>query len=540
MRFVILAVVLSSPLWIINSVHADDNGLTELVGRIDQHITAQLIEKGIEPAKEVEDSEFVRRVTLDLAGRIPTVAELDAYLHSNTLDRKSQLINRLIDSPDFVFQQRDQLDLMLLQRDEYNDRWREYLLEAARENRSWDQLFRETMLPEEYAANDTRPVAYLKRRINDLDALTNDSSVLWFGVNISCAKCHDHPLVDDWKQAHYYGMAAFFKRTFQTRKGYLGERFEGLPKYTDLEGKEHDAELMFLTGQKVELPPVEAEGDALKALREQIKKAEQDEKADAPPRPAFRPRAKLVEMALAETNQRFLARNIANRLWARFFGRGLVHPLDQMHSRNPPSHPELLDELASELCQSGYDMRRLIQAIVSTDSYGRSIRRVGSSSLASGCFAVATPRALTPRQLSLSLRVAAANPTQLTGLQGEGWSNKREQLERQADALARQLAIPDEDFQVPVTEALWFSNNQWVESELLSGADDRIIGFLKAMTDDRQIVRAATRSVLLREPTEEEYDKVTEYLARRIDRRESALRQVVWAMMSSPEFRFNH
>ncbi len=266
-----------------------DQSLHDLIARIDAHVNARLQKEGVQPAELSDDVEFIRRVTLDLAGRIPTVAELEDYLQSKASDRKDQLIQRLLDSPDFAFQQRDQLDIMLLQRDEYNERWREYLLEAARANRPWNQLFRETMLPEEYAANDTRPVAFLKRRTNDLDAMTNDSSTLWFGVNISCAKCHDHPLVDDWKQAHYYGMAAFFKRTFQTRKGHLGERFEGQPKYTDISGQEHQAGLMFLTGQKIDLPPVEAEGDELKKLQEQIKKAEQDEKVDDPHAPSFVP-----------------------------------------------------------------------------------------------------------------------------------------------------------------------------------------------------------------------------------------------------------
>ncbi len=540
MRFAISALTLLITIEMSGSVTATDECLSNFVSRIDQHIAARLDKEGVVPAPPIEDGEYIRRVTLDLAGRIPTVAELDAYLRSTSVDRKQKLVQQLIDSPDFAFQQRDQLDILLLQRDEYNDRWREYLLEAARENRSWDQLFRETMLPEEYAATDTRPVAFLKRRTNDLDAMTNDSSVLWFGVNISCAKCHDHPLVDDWKQAHYYGMATFFKRTFQTRKGFLGERFDGVLKYTDTGGKEHDAELMFLTGQKIDLQPVEAEGDALKQFQEQIKKAEQDENADAPPRPAFRPRAKLVETALLETDKRYFARNIANRLWARFFGRGLVHPLDQMHSQNPPSHPELLDELATELCQSGFDLRRLIQAILLTDSYSRSIRHGAANSLPPEWFAVAIPRPLTPRQLSLSLRVAGANPTQLTGLLGEGWSDKREQLERQADGLARQFTIPDEDFQIPVTEALWFSNNQWIETDLLNNSGDHIIGYLKEMTDDHQIVLAVMRSVLSREPTEDERRTLVEYLAHRGDRRESALKQIVWALVSSPEFRFNH
>ena len=540
MPIAISALALSFTLWTINAAAATEAGSTDLVVRIDQHIAARLANEGVVPAALAADGEFVRRVTLDLAGRIPTSAELDLYLQSADANRKQQLVQRLLDSPDYVFQQRDQLDILLLQRDEYNDRWREYLLEVTRENRPWDQLFRETMLPEEYAASDTRPVAFLKRRTSDLDAMTNDSSVLWFGVNISCAKCHDHPLVEDWTQAHYYGMAAFFIRTFQTRKGFLSERFEGVPKYTDVRGKEHEAELMFLTGKKLDLQPTEAEGEALKKLQEQIKKAEQDEKADDPPRPAFRPRAQLVETALSDREHQYFARNIANRLWARFFGRGLVHPLDQMHSHNPPSHPELLDALATDLYQSGYDLRRQIQALVLTDSYARSIRHAAASSLAPEWFAVALPRAMTPRQLALSLCVAGANPTKLTGLEGQDWPAKREQLERQTDGLARQLAIPDDDFQVPVTEALWFSNNNWVEADLLDGSNDRIIGYLKAMKDDHQAVQAATRCVLSREPTAEELQKMVEYLAGRGDRRESALKQVVWALVNSPEFRFNH
>ena len=540
MQFAISALGLLLALWSTIPAAATEEGTPDLAARIDQHLAARLAKEGVVPAVPAEDGEFVRRVTLDLAGRIPTVAELDSYLQSADPHRKQQLVQRLLESPDYAFQQRDQLDILLLQRDEYNDRWREYLLEVARENRPWDQLFRETMLPEEYAATDTRPVAFLKRRTNDLDAMTNDSSVLWFGVNISCAKCHDHPLVEDWTQAHYYGMAAFFKRTFQTRKGFLSERFEGVPKFTDVRGKEHEAELMFLTGRKLDLQPAEAEGEALSKLQEQIKKAEQDEKADAPPRPAFRPRAKLVETALSDTEHQYFARNIANRLWARFFGRGLVHPLDQMHSRNPPSHPELLDELAQELYQTGYDLRRQIQALVLTDSYARSIRHTAATSLAPEWFAVAVPRAMTPRQLALSLRVAGANPAKLTGLVGQDWPAKREQLEQQSDGLARQLVIPDDDFQVPVTEALWFSNNNWVEADLLDGSEDRIIGYLKAMTDDLQAVQAATRCVLAREPTEAERQKMVEYLASRGDRRESTLKQVVWALMNSPEFRFNH
>ena len=155
MPIAIFALALSMTLWMISPAAAAENGPPDLVVRIDQHIAARLAKEGVVPAALAADGEFVRRVTLDLAGRIPTSAELDLYLQSADANRKQQLVQRLLDSPDYVFQQRDQLDILLLQRDEYNDRWREYLLEVTRENRPWDQLFRETMLPEEYAANDT-------------------------------------------------------------------------------------------------------------------------------------------------------------------------------------------------------------------------------------------------------------------------------------------------------------------------------------------------------------------------------------------------
>ena len=513
--------------------------VVEFAKRIDQLVIARLSADGVQPAATIDAAAYLRRVSLDLAGRIPTLEELDAYLEADAKDRKQQLVQRLIDAPDFAFHQRNQLDILLLLRDEHNDKWREYLLEASKENRPWDQLFREVMTPEDTLSTDSRPVAYLKRRVNDIDAMTNDSSVTWFGVNIACAKCHDHPLVSDWTQAHYYGMSAFFKRTFTTRKGFASEHFDGNLKYTDVDGEEHEAELMFLTGAKTDAPKQEIDAEELKKLQERIKKSQNDDKAEPPPRPDFRPRSRLVETALADTEHRFFARNIANRIWARLLGRGIVHPLDQMHSENPPSHPELLRLLADDLHASGFDLRRLIHAIALTDVYGRSVRAT-SEKPSPETFAVAVPRPLSPRQLSLSLRIAGTSSEKMAKLIAEDWPKQREQLERQADGLARNLAIPDDGFQVSVSEALWFSNNQSVENDLLNASNDRLVGQLKKMESSEQIVTHAFKSVLSREPAKDERAAIIDYLSNRSDRSELALKQVVWALMTSPEFRFNH
>lgn len=517
-----------------------------LADRIDHHIDARLQTEGVAPAPIVADESFLRRVTLDLAGRIPTPAERTNFLaqQQNEADsptRRRQLVEQLINSPDYAYHARNQLDILLLLRSEHNTSWREYLLEATSENRGWDQMFREIFQPEDTLTSDVRPISYLKKQLNDLDALTNGASVKWLGVNIACAKCHDHPLVDDWTQDHYYGMTSFFKRTFRTKKGFLSERFEGLPKYTDVYGDEQQPGLMFLTGEKVDIPALDMEEEALKKLQEAIKKSEKDDKSDPPPRPEFRPRSKFVELALGDNEYRFFAKNLVNRIWARLLGRGLVHPLDQMHSQNPASHPELLEELAEAVVESGYDVRHLTQAIVLSKVYARGASDSAAPPIAPDLFAVSLPRPLAPRQLSLSLRIAGQNPEKMQGRVNEdSWVAEREKLEKASEGNAKKLLIPTEGFQVAVTEALWFSNNLSLQKDLLSTSNDRLVGYLKTLEADDEVVSAAFASVLNRTPDAAETSAIKKYLAERQERRDDALKQVVWALLATPEFRFNH
>jgi hypothetical protein len=518
----------------------------KLADRIDYHINERLQSEGVAPGPIVADETFLRRVTLDLAGRIPTTAERASFVDQtqNEADwptRRRQLVEQLIESPDYAYHARNQLDILLLLRSEHNPSWREYLLEATNENRPWDQMFREIFQPEDTLSSDLRPVSYLKKQLNDLDALTNGASIKWLGVNIACAKCHDHPLVDDWTQDHYYGMTSFFKRTFRTKKGFLSERFEGLPKYTDIYGDEQQPGLMFLTGEKVDVPPMEIEEQALKKLQEAIKKSEKEDKSAPPPRPDFRPRSEFVELALGDEENRFFAKNLVNRTWARLLGRGLVHPLDQMHSQNPASHPELLEELAEAVVESGYDVRHLTQAIVLSNVYARGAHDSEEQPCSADLFAVSVPRPLAPRQLSLSLRIAGQNPEKMKGMGNEeAWSGEREKLEKSSEGIAKKLLIPKEGFQVPVTEALWFSNNLSLQKDLLSTSKDRLIGYLKTLETDDEVVSAAFTAILNRTPDAAETSAIEKYLTERQDRRDDALKQVVWALLATPEFRFNH
>lgn len=508
---------------------------------IDAAIDAQLAPKGVTPAPAADDATFLRRATLDLAGRIPTPAETQTYLQSTDPDKKARLVDRLLASPDFVYHERNEYDLLLMA-GKGSGEWRDWLLKGCQEDHRWPQLFREVMLPREDQAEIKAAAEFLKARAANVDDMTNDTSRLFFGVSINCAKCHDHPLVPDWAQDHYYGMASFFNRTYLTKKRFLAEREEGNLKFRTTAGEEKQARLIFLTTGEITEPSLADKSDSERQAAEDKQKSDNDR--ETPPEPAmYSRRAQLVEVALRPDPNGFFPRAFVNRLWARVFGHGLVTPLDQMHSENPPSHPELLAWLARDAEAHGYDVRRLVRGMVLSRAYGRSSRWEQSAKRPpESLFAVAAVKPMTPMQFSLSLAIATANPAELAQRQEnpEQWSGRRKDLENQAQGLASQLEIPGENFQVGVGEALLFSNAPQIEGDYLRDSTDRLVGVLKTISDRSQVIRTAFVSLLAREPQAEESEWCTQYLSAREDRPVAALQQLVWALITSSEFRFNH
>ncbi|MCA1685094.1 MAG: DUF1549 and DUF1553 domain-containing protein [Planctomycetia bacterium] len=447
---------------------------------VDAEIDAALARESVPPAPPADPATLIRRLTLDLAGRIPTANEFQAYLESTDPEKTTRLVDRLMASPGFVRHQATEFDTMLMAGSQGS--LRDYLVKAFGENLSWDRVFRELMLPDE-SDKARRPAAeFLRRRLKDLDRLTTDVSATFFGVNISCAQCHDHPLVADWKQDHFFGMKAFVSRTFDNGE-FVGERAYGSVSFKTTEGVERKARMMFLSGTRVDEGEVkEPSKDEQKAEKEQFALAKKQKVP--PPAPAFSARSKLVEVALEPGDRDFFARSIVNRVWHRLFGRGLVTPLDQMHSANPPSHPDLLAWLARDTVEHGYDLRRLIRGLVLSRAYTRSSRWDGNEAPRASLFAVAAVRPLTPSQLASSLRLATADPATLPA------DLKADDFEKRVEAL---------------------ENNG-----------------------------RAVRNVLSRPPDEDDLRVLGAYLEQRPDRPEEACRQVVWALLTCAEFRFNH
>ena len=319
---------------------------------VDHYIDGALRKVTVRAANTADDATLIRRLTLDLAGRIPTAAESRAFIGSTDPDKRVRLVDRLMASPGFVRHQATELDTILMAGGKGS--LRDYLVTAVGENRPWDRIFRELMLPDQTDKVQKVAAEYLRQGVKDLDRLTADVSSTFFGVNISCAQCHDHPLVRDWKQDHFYGMKSFLSRTFVNGNGnadFLGERAYGTIRFKTTEDVETKARLMFLTGRRVDEPDAkEPSKEEQKKEKEGLERSKKDKVP--PPPPKFSARAKLVEVALQPGERDFFAKAIVNRIWYRLFGQGLVMPLDQMHSANPPSHPELLDWLARDTADS--------------------------------------------------------------------------------------------------------------------------------------------------------------------------------------------
>jgi hypothetical protein len=505
-------------------------------GTIDQHVAAAIKAAGVAPAPQADDAALVRRLTLDLVGRIPTPAEADAYVKSADPDKRAKLVDRLLASPGFARHQAAQFEVMLNPDGggRRSGALAVNLHKALAAGKSWDRMYRDLMLPDESDAAMKGAADFLKARVQDADKLTNDVSVSFFGVNVSCAQCHDHPLVKDWTQDHFYGMKAFLVRTYDAG-GSLAEKAAGQVKYKPNKGAEKVARMMFLTGTKIDDPTSrELTKDEQKAEKEALERAKKEKKA--PPPPAFSARAKLVEVSLKDGNADFFAKSIANRMWHRFFGAGLVNPLDQMHSENPASHPELLAALAKDTAANGYDLKRLIRGIVMSQAYSRSSRYPTESTPDRRLFAVALLKPFTPLQLATSLKIAAADPAVFEGKKAEDVEKLVEQLEASGRGFASLIAVPNENFQVGVGEALLFSNSDRIAREVLT--DSGVLAKAKALPDKKDAVALLVRTAYGRGPTEAETRALVAYVEKRSDRLPDAYRQVLWALVTGPEFRF--
>jgi mono/diheme cytochrome c family protein len=482
--------------------------------------------RGIKPAPLCDDQTFVRRVFLDLAGRIPTREEADAFLKDSKPQKRARLVDQLLAGDDFPRHFREIWDVLLMGRHtgrreqrRQDNGWFAFLEDAFRQNRPWNEVVRDLILARPDSPATKGAVWFLFERRNEYQQIAEAIAPVIYGTRVDCAQCHDHPMAREIKQAHYWGLVAAFNRSKNVEQGppaVAESAVGGFVNFTNLKKESQPAALTLFTGQTIpetRPAPDAKEKDAPEAYQDPVAKVKV---------PKFSRRAEFAR-AVTENNP-LLARSFVNYTWAILLGRGLVHPVDEMNSKHPPSHPELLDWLARDFASHHYDVRRLIRSIVLSRAY-----QLGAWTKPNApppeAFAAAIEKPLTAESMARSARIASG---------------------RTADDAALREAFAESfpDVLPRVTRATIQQSMLLANGELLLNlfkpepgtAAQRLAKVPKV--EDR--VREAFQLTLSRQPDAAELAEGVTYLRKRADQPAEAAGQMLWALVAGPEFLTNH
>jgi hypothetical protein len=494
--------------------------------RIDKHLADGHANFAKQAAPLASDAEFVRRVYLDLTGTLPTVAELNAFLNDSDKEKRAKLIDKLLGGTGYARRMAWHFDVMLMERGRDTKvpraAWEEYLRGVFAENKPYDAWVRE-MLSNDGSDPKTRPAAkfFLDRDLEP-HLVTRDIGRVFLGRNMQCAQCHDHPTIDDYKQADYYGIQAFLNRSFlfpnaQQPTAVIAEKAEGDVSFMSA----------FDKNKKLNSTPPKMPGG--KAIEEQKPEKGQEYKVKPAPNvkpvPTYSRRALLADAVTSEDNKAF-ARNAVNRIWAMMMGRGIVHPVDLHNADNPPSHPELLDELAAEFVKQKYDIKWLVREIALSDAYQRSSETpAGLEDVPADRYLVAVMKPLTPEQFAYAIMQATGHTdAERAALGAKG-------TEAQLDARLAPRLAPfrsmfgrggefADNFSATLDQTLFLKYGATVRG-LLPPRAGNLTDRLGKITNPDAVAEELFAAVLSRRPTADERKDVTDALKDTQDRQKT-------------------
>jgi hypothetical protein len=311
---------------------------------IDTLVFQKLRQLGLPPSEPCDDGTFLRRVTIDIAGRLPTLEETRTFLADDATAKRDRCIDRLLASDAHAEYFANKWSAILRnsrKRDEQKRRtylFHDWIRTAIHDNMPYDQFVRALVTAAGELGSDP-PVAWYEN-VREMTAQVEDTAQLFLGLRIQCARCHHHPF-EKWSQQDYYGLAAFYSR--------VGRKPGAQPAETRIHHRWGKASAIN-PKTKQPVPPTPLGGQPV------VLEPEQD------------PRVALADWMTAADNP-FFARSLVNRYWKHFLDRGLVEPEDDMRETNPPTNPELLDMLAKRFVESEYDLQALIRMICQSRVY---------------------------------------------------------------------------------------------------------------------------------------------------------------------------
>ena len=499
---------------------------------IDAQIEAKAKGAGEEISGLCDDATFLRRAYLDFAGTIPSADEAKAFLQDPCPDKRTALIDKLLQAPAYANRMADAFHVMLMERRGSDKKWKKYLTDAFAQNKPWDQITREILNPD-FKDEATQGSGYfITKRLTksgqqptDYPGLTRDVGRFFMGVDLQCAQCHKHLTVKDYKQLDFNGLFMVYKN-LRLNKANADYKVDYVTQ--NLMNKGHEFTSVFTEKTKSTPPriPFGQEIPIPELAKEELWEVAPDRKKRIAGVPKFKP---LQEVAhhLTQPENPWFARNAVNRIWFLLMGRGIIEPLDLAHVENPPSHPELLDRLAKEFVAHGHDIQWLFRELTQTRTYQRSSILPSEESKANPTlFTTAQERPLTANQLRDAFLQATAEP--LT----------KELDEAFFDAFANPPKEPELRVNPTLRSALFLRNSTFVDTAL-QPKDGNLIETLGKAPNPDELAETLFLTVFSRPPDKLERQLVSEHLQTSKDRT-TAIQQLAWSLLASMEFFANH
>ncbi len=499
---------------------------------IDDLVFAKLKTIGIPPSGLCDDGTFIRRVTLDVTGRLPTAEEMKDFMASKEPKKRELLIDRLLDSPDYAEYFANKWSALLRnQRTQPTFARGSYLFwswirDSIADNKPFDQFAREVVAAS--GSLDQHPPVAWYRQVKEPKTQMEDVAQLFLGTRMQCAQCHHHPF-EKWSQQDYYGFAAFFANV---------SRKAATAKDEEVIFSKRGAAQMTNIRTKQPVMPTSLGGEPAKL------------------RPEQDPRLELADWMSRKDNP-FFAHTLVNRYWKHFFNRGLVEPEDDMRETNPPVNPELLSAMAAEFVKSGYDMKALIRSIVSSTTYQLSAVPNAHNARDRQNFSRYYPKRLNAevlydavnRLLDVESTFAGQAPgTRAVALPDNSYNQSNYFLTVFGRPDSSSACECERTQEASLAQSLHLLNASDIQTQL-ARANGRADRMAKDARPDDDKITDVYHIALSRDPNAQEMQLAQSHLAKKtsgkagdeaVKARKEAFEDILWALLNTKEFLFNH
>ena len=499
---------------------------------VDQHTASKWRELGISPSEMATDEQFLRRVYLDVTGTLPSVEVVSKFLADKSTTKRDVLVDKLLESPEYSFYFANKwADVLRVKRRGQAERapgtfsFHDWIRDSVATDKPYSEFVRDIVCA---IGDETKsPATVWYKEVTTPEQFVDDVSQVFLGQRLACANCHHHPY-EKWTQDDYWGIAAYFGRVGKKTIPTAGRQNNNQSQKQSIYTKSSGSVTNKRTQRAADMKPLDGEAITVGG--------------DDDPRNLF------VDWMVDPKNP-FFAKAVSNRYWAHFFGRGIVDPLDDMRATNPPSNPELLDELAKNLIDNKYSLKALIKTIVKSRTYQLSSVPNEYNKADKQSYARYYPKRLQAEVVFDAVCNVTESPSDFPG------------LPKDKNAPKRAIELPDESFasyfldvlgrpqrisacecervnEASLAMILHLLNSDEVQGKI-SRAGARAEKLAKDPRSDDEKVTELFLLTQAKKPTPEQLSLARENIVKHEKNKKLAYENIIWALVNSKGFLFN-